>query len=354
MNLTDPFASVADGHTLAQAIVDTLREPLMVLDADLRVVAASRSFYETFRMRAAEVEGRFLYLLGDGQWDIPELRRLLVRILPEQAGMDRFEIEREFIGIGRRKMLLNARTVFFGADADKMILLAMEDVTALRSAEAAMKDLLAQKEILLQEMQHRVANSLQIIASILLLKARSVQSAETRQHLKDAHLRVMSVAAVQQQLSASRFGESVELGPYLTRLCESLAASMIADSRTIAVEVSAPVGEAQTSDAVSLGLIVTELLINAVKHAFPTPKADSRIRVAYLVEGEDWTLTVTDNGVGLEKAGDGAMPAGLGSSIVEALANKLAATVTTRWDENGTRITVQHRKADELLLVAAA
>ena len=175
MDIADPFASVAGGHTLAQAIVDTIREPLLVLDADLRVVAASRSFYETFRMRPADVEGRFIYLLGAGQWDIPELRRLLGKILPEQTGMDKFEVDHEFTGIGRREMLLNARTVFFGTARHKMILLAIEDVTALRCAEAAMKTCCAQKEVLLQEMQHRVANSLQIIASILLLKARSVQ-----------------------------------------------------------------------------------------------------------------------------------------------------------------------------------
>ncbi len=166
-------------------------------------------------------------------------------------------------------------------------------------------------------------------------------------------MRVMSVAAVQQQLSATRFGESIELGPYLTRLCESLAASMIADRRTIVVGVSAPFGEAQTSDAVSLGLIVTELLINAVKHAFPLPQADASIRVTYAVDGADWTLTVIDNGVGMQVGGDGETPSGLGTSIVEALANRLEAKVTTRSDKTGTCITVRHLKADGLLLVAA-
>ena len=85
-----------------------------------------------------------------------------------------------------------------------LILLAIEDVTERRAVEREMEELLQQKEILLQEMQHRVANSLQIIAGILLLKARTVQSEETRLHFKDAHQRVMSVAAVQQQLQASQ------------------------------------------------------------------------------------------------------------------------------------------------------
>src|SRR4029079_13829347 len=92
-------------------------------------------------------------------------------------------------------------------------------------------ELLREKEVLLEEMRHRVANSLQIIASILLLKARAVQSEETRQHLQDAHQRVMSVATVQEQLRGTGLGDRIEIGPYLTRLCDSLAKSMIGAHR---------------------------------------------------------------------------------------------------------------------------
>ena len=88
-------------------------------------------------------------------------------------------------------------------------------------------------------MQHRVANSLQIIASILLLKARTVQSEEIRLHLHDAHQRVMSVATVQQQLQASGLNESIEIGPYLSKLCDSLAKSMVGDRRPISIKVQA-------------------------------------------------------------------------------------------------------------------
>src|SRR6266496_4572932 len=100
----------------------------------------------------------------------------------------------------RRIMLLNARQVFDEKHPDLTLLLAIEDITQRRDAEHEKDELLRQKEMLLQEMQHRVANSLQIIASILLLKARTVQSEETRLHLRDAHERVMSLATVQQQL----------------------------------------------------------------------------------------------------------------------------------------------------------
>src|ERR1700735_3893429 len=141
-------------------------------------------------------------------------------------------------------MLLNAREVVSQRNTRKLILLTIEDVTERRAAEWEAAELLRQKEMLLQEMEHRVANSLQIIASILLLKARTVQSEETCRHLRDAHDRVMSVATVQQQLQASGHGQPIEIGPYLSRLCDAMAASMIGDHRPIALKVAAGPGTA--------------------------------------------------------------------------------------------------------------
>src|SRR5580692_3892536 len=189
-----------DARPLAQAIVDTIRGPLLVLDQDLRVVTANRAFYQAFRMKRQDIHGRPVYGLGDGQWDIPELRLLLEGVAPQHAAMEAYEVERDFPIIGRRAMLLNARELLFQKNSGKLILLTIEDVTDRRAAEREITNLLQQKEMLLQEMQHRVANSLQIIASILSIKARTVKSEETRLHLQDAHHRVMAVAAVPQQL----------------------------------------------------------------------------------------------------------------------------------------------------------
>ena len=200
--------------------MDTVREPLLVLDGDLRVVAASRSYYRTFRVSRGDTQGRLLYSLAAGQWDSAPLRALLERIVPEDSVMEDYELEQDFLGLGPRIMLLNARKVYYEDNSHTTLLLAIEDVTDQRIAEREMKVLLEQKEVLLQEMQHRVANSLQIIASILLLKARTVQSEETRLHLQDAHQRVMSVAAVQEHLHISATADVIEIGPYLTKLCE--------------------------------------------------------------------------------------------------------------------------------------
>src|SRR6266568_5093428 len=305
-----PFAAIEDGRAL---------------DKDLRVVAASRSFYLTFKMVRQDVQGRPVYTLGDGQWNIPELRLLLEKIVPQDAVMEEYEVEQDFFGIGQRTMLLNARKVFYEGNSHTTILLAIEDITERRAKERELKELLRQKEVLLQEMQHRVANSLQIIASILLLKARTVQSEETRLHLRDAHERVMSLATVQQQLQASRLGDRIEIGPYLSKLCDSLAKSMIGDRRPLALTVEAGAGTAESSAAVSIGLIITELVINALKHAFP-PGRPGEILVRYETDEGDWRLSVADNGIGQQDPPERAHT-GLGTSIVEALARQLDARV---------------------------
>ena len=118
----------------AESIVTTVREPLLVLDKDLRVVSANRSFYATFKVGPAETEGRAVYDLGDGQWDIPRLRTLLEEIVPANSWFDDFEVEHDFEQIGRRTMLLNARR-FPPEGPFELLLLAIEDITERRRAE---------------------------------------------------------------------------------------------------------------------------------------------------------------------------------------------------------------------------
>ena len=292
-------------------------------------------------MQRQDVQGLPVYALGDGQWDIPELRSLLADIAPQHAVMDAFEVERDFAVLGRRIMLLNARKLFYEESGHTTILLAIEDVTERRAMERELKALLEQKDVLLQEMQHRVGNSLQIIASILLIKARTVRNEETRLHLHDAHKRILSIAAMQKQLETGKHGEAIEIGPYLTRLCETLAGSMIGEQRPITLEVHAQDGSATSEQAVSMGLIVTELVLNALKHAFPDGREGS-VLVAYDVAGPSWRLTVSDNGIG--RPDDDAPKAvpGLGTNLIEALANQLDARIERRIDATGTIVSITH------------
>ena len=123
----------------AESIVDTVREGLLVLDADLRVISANRSFYETFKVKPGETEGQLLYDLGNRQWDIPKLRELLEEILPTDTTFDSFEVEHEFKIIGRRVMHLNARRIYREIDETHLILLAIEDATERKRAEQALR-----------------------------------------------------------------------------------------------------------------------------------------------------------------------------------------------------------------------
>src|SRR5512132_1611691 len=130
----DPRPLVDDIQNYAQNIVDTVREPLLILDATLRVQSANRAFYQTFHVSPVETEGRLIYELGNGQWDSPDLRTLLEDIVPKSSVFSDFELEHTFPVIGRRVMLLNARQLKAGNHGALMVL-AMEDVTERRRAE---------------------------------------------------------------------------------------------------------------------------------------------------------------------------------------------------------------------------
>lgn len=118
-----------------EGIVETIREPLLVLDRDLRVVTVSRSFYEFFKVKPEETVGQFIYDLGDKQWDISKLRELLEKILPQQTAFDNYEVEHDFVTIGRRTLLLNARQIEREVDKERIILLAIEDITERKKYE---------------------------------------------------------------------------------------------------------------------------------------------------------------------------------------------------------------------------
>ena len=113
----------------AEGIVDTVREPLVVLDAGLRVISANSSFYKTFNVSREETERRLIYELGNHQWDIPEFRELLEKILPKNTRFENFEVEHDFPEIGHKKMLLNARRILQSDEQTETILLAIEDIS---------------------------------------------------------------------------------------------------------------------------------------------------------------------------------------------------------------------------------
>ncbi|MCK9374814.1 MAG: PAS domain-containing protein [Syntrophobacterales bacterium] len=138
--LKGSLKEVEEARNYAQAIIETLREPLLVLDRDLRVVSANQSFYDFFKVLPQEIEKRRIYELGGRQWNIPALRNLLEEVLPQKSVLQDLEVDAEFPPIGHRTMLLNARQIKGDSPSPPLILLVMADITARREIEAALQE----------------------------------------------------------------------------------------------------------------------------------------------------------------------------------------------------------------------
>ena len=128
-----------------ESIVNTVREPMLVLDKDLRVVSANRSFYQLFRVTEVDIVNMHIYEMGNRQWDIPALRKLLADIIKKDGHFKNYPVEHDFPLIGRRRMLLNARRLYDELGTDR-ILLAMEDVTGQPQAERLFRNVPEEKE----------------------------------------------------------------------------------------------------------------------------------------------------------------------------------------------------------------
>lgn len=319
------------------ALIASSDAPVLLLDDNLVLVSASTSFCDAFEIDPLKTTGLDLAQVGAGEWNAPQLRSLLQATASGHAEVGLYEMDLRRPDRPDRKLMLSAKKLAY--DGDLRLLLVASDVTEARLAEKLKDNLMREQAIMLQELQHRVANSLQIIASVLMQSAIKSQSEETRAHLQNAHSRVMSVAKVQQHLAATRLGD-VELRSYFTALCASIAASMIRNPGLLAIEVTCDDTMVKGAISVSLGLIATELVINALKHGFPGDRGGT-IKVAYRSDGKHWMLSVDDDGIGMPKDAASAKP-GLGTGIVEALSRQLGARVRIRDAHPGMAVSVVH------------
>jgi two-component sensor histidine kinase len=339
MNATMPLRNEAV-NSLAMALVESSKAPLLLLDDDVVVIGASSSFCNTFNLDPLTMANRRLADLGAGEWDVPQLNSLLLATIAGAAEIDAYEMDLVRKGKATCRLILSAHKLDYFDTEKVRVVLAATDVTATRLAEKQKDDLVREKHVLLQELQHRVANSLQIIASVLMQSARRVQSEETRLHLHDAHSRVMSIATLQKQLAVSQL-KSVELRTYFADLCRSISASMIDDPKRLTLEAIVDGTTTNSDVSVSMGLIVTELVINAIKHAFPDKATGGKVTLSFAADGEAWLLTVSDNGAGMPVGKKRGKP-GLGTGIVDALSKQLDASVTVFDANPGTRVEIRH------------
>jgi PAS domain S-box-containing protein len=330
------------GQTLGLAVVQASDAPLLLLDEKMIIVAASNSFCGTFGIDPETVTGHSIYDLDHRHWDLPRLHSLIDATLSGAAEIESYEMEIGTSDGASRCVVVKAQLLNYGEGETARMLVTIIDVTDVRASEKRQKQLIHDNASLLHEMQHRVANSLQIIASILMQSARKVQSDEVRGHLSDAHQRVMSIATLQRHLAESDT-DAVELEPYLAQLCASIGASMIYDRDRLTLTTNVDPVSISGDTSVSIGLVVTELVINALKHAFVDGRA-GHIVVGYVAKGEDWTLSVSDDGIGMAEAEKAeSSHAGLGTRIVQALAKQLGAVIAVDSGTPGTRVSLTHR-----------
>lgn len=325
--------------SLGMALVVTSSTPLLLLSEQLVVKAASGSFCRSFSIDSESVVGKELFALGAGEWDVPQLRSLLTATAAGNAAIDAYEMDLQRAGDPPRLLVINAHVLDHDDDEALRLVVAVTDVTEARQDRRANDALVREKHVLLQELNHRVANSLQIIASVLMQRVRTAQSEETRTYLRDAHHRVMSVATLQRQLASTATGE-VALRPYFTDLCASIGASMIPDPEMLLLTVDVDDSVTTADRSVSMGLIVTELVINSLKHAYPG-EAKGAIKIGFHADGEGWVLTVADDGIGIQGDHPSGKP-GLGTGIVNALATQLSATVEVTDADPGCLVSIIH------------
>ena len=303
---------------LAQNIVDTIRDPLVILEGDMTVVTASRAFLRMFLVTLDQVVGRPIQALAQGQFQVGKLQELLGRVVPDEAAFDGFEVEDEFSGLGRRVFRLNARKVFRPSNHVTRLLVVFEDVTEARMLER-------HRDLLAAELAHRIKNSLTVITAFVSYELR--RAAEPcKEGYRAMQARIGAVAQLYDVISRSATLGPVPVEPYLTGIADNLRSSLLGEKSSIRIEVSAEPFTIQAEHAVTVGLIVNELATNAVKYAFPD--GTGRITLGFGQRDGEVVLTVSDDGVGLA-ASEEQGSSGLGSRFVEAFARQLGGTVAT-------------------------
>lgn len=316
---------------LAQTIVDTVRDPLVILEGDMTVASANRAFLGLFRVAADHVVGRKLKDLGENQWDVAGLSALLAKVVPDEAAFDGFEIEDEFPGLGRRIFKLNARKVYRPGNHVTRLLVVLEDVTEARLLER-------HRDILAAELAHRIKNSLQIITSFVSFEIRRAAEPCVEGY-RAMQARIGAVAELYDVISRSAALGPVPVQPYLSGIAASLHSSLIGEAIDIEILVEAEPLLIDADKAVSIGLIVNELATNAVKHAFPT--GGGRITLTMERRDDDFLLIVSDDGVGHDQARNSGVRSGLGSRFVDAFVKQLGATMDRATGPGGTTMTVK-------------
>jgi PAS domain S-box-containing protein len=319
----------------AESVINTVREPLIVLDQDLRVVSVSRSFYEFFKVNPEDTMGQLIYDLGNKQWDIPKLRELLETILPGKATFDNYEVEHDFAGIGKRTMLLNARQIQRVLGKERIILLAIEDITDRKRTEEKIKASLLEKETMLKEIHHRVKNNLQVISSLLALQSSHLQDEKAKEMFQNSMDRVKTIANIHTMLYQSENLSRVDFGGFIKDLVDRLKQSYGIGETHVEIHVNVSDVSLTIETSIPCGLILNELVSNALKYAFPEGRG-GEVNISMTTTGEQFVLTVRDNGIGFPEVVDFQNTRSLGLKLVNLLVGQMNGAIDLHVEEGST------------------
>jgi len=294
----------AKAHNYADDIIETLREPFMVLDYELRVKTANRSFYDWFRVSKEETENRLVYDLGNGQWDIPGLRKLLEDVLTKNTSVHDFEVQHSFPKLGRKTMLLNARPFPPDSEHPELILLAVEDVSALRERADELAEVNRHKDEFLATLAHELRNPLAPIRNAvqyLGMQGLTELDVKTGREVISRQVEVM-VRLIDDLLDLSRISrnkldirkERIELAAVMEGALESSRPLIEESGHELTVSLpSEPIP--LEADPIRLTQVFINLLNNAAKYT----KRGGHIRFSAEREGSDAIVSVRDDGIGI-------------------------------------------------------
>lgn len=259
-------------YAYAESIVETVREPLIILTADLKVKTANLSFYRTFMVTRKDTEGKYIYDLGNGEWNIPELRKLLENILPLNNHFDDFEVTHIFNTIGKKVMLLNARRIILEGNKTALILLAFEDITIKKEIEKYKEDFISMATHELKTPLTTIKAFSQIVITKL-KKSGDKQTAAMAQRMDEQVNKLVKLVAELVDTSRIQSGISLDIKRFSI---DSLIAKTVKDVITTTITttkmpynivIKGKANTAITADPFRISQVLLNLLTNAVKYS---------------------------------------------------------------------------------------
>ncbi len=299
----------------AEYIFNTVHEPVLIIDGEFKVITANVSFYRDFAVTEQDIAKKSLFSMADNKLDIPGLRNLLNEILPGSGRIHNFQVEIELAGIGLRKFLLNATKVPQTDDTREFILLAFNDVT-----EQSRMD--EQKDTLMREMHHRIKNNLAVIQALLRLQSKDIDDEIAREYFDETHARVQSISLIHEMLYQSRDLSNINFLEYIGKLIKSLV-RYNKENSMVSISLNIESITLDLDSMLPLGLIVTELVTNAFKYAFPDGRSGHITIGLSSKDNDHHVLSVKDDGVGIPQDFDINKADSFGMKIISSLVKQI-------------------------------